>query len=250
LAKQKAFGRRAVGELLNSELEVLELFVLSGGKGNDFFDIIRTAENQGIRTVRTSRQELDRITGGAKHQGVVAFYQSPITLGLEELLTKHNDTNSGPIVILDGVEDPHNLGAIIRSSEVFGAIGVVIRQRRAVGLNPVVVKASAGGALRLPVVAVVNIERTIRTLKKEGYWVYGLDMGGSKTIWEIDFSGKIALVMGSEGKGLGRLVRERCDDLISIPQSGNVSSLNVSVSAGIVLAEWMRQNQIRMGDSG
>lgn len=244
MSKQKAFGRRAVGELLNSELEVLELFFLSSGTGKEFFELIRIAEERKIRAVRVSRQELDRIAGADKHQGVIAFYTAPPTMDLEDLLDRRGGDESGPIIILDGVEDPHNLGAIIRSAEVFGALGVVIRQRRAAGLNPVVVKASAGGALRLPIVVAVNIERTIRTLQQEGYWVYGLDMGGSKTIWETNLSGNIALVLGSEGHGLGQLVRERCDDLISILQTGTVSSLNVSVSAGIVLAEWMRQQRI------
>ena len=241
MTKQKAFGRRAVAELLNSNLEVLEVFFLTGGKGKEFFDILQSAQEKKLRIVKTSRHELDRIAGVDKHQGVLAFYKTPEMMTMDDLVELGSKGDSGPIVILDGVEDPHNLGAIIRSAEVFGALGVVIRQRRAAKLNPVVVKASAGGALRLPVVVVVNIERTIRDLQQDGYWVYGLDMGGDKTIWETKLSGNIALVMGSEGRGLGRLVRERCDDLISIPQSGKVSSLNVSVSTGVVLAEWMRQ---------
>lgn len=145
--------------------------------------------------------------------------------------------------MLDGVEDPHNLGAVIRSAEVFGAAGVVIPGRRAAGLTPAVVKSSAGAALRTPPVEVSNLHQAIHLLKKSNVWVYGLDPAGTKVIWESDLTGSIAFVLGSEGGGLSRLTKDLCDDLIAIPRYGQVGSLNVSNTAAIVLAELRRQNR-------
>jgi len=241
MTHNKAYGRRAVQELLDTGLKVLEIFLLAGGHGRDFKKLVQRAEAKSVRVIQSSRKELDRIASGVTHQGVIAFYQAPQLLPLDELLTMQVNDAPRPIIILDGIEDPHNLGAIIRTAEVFGSLGVVIRHRRAAGLSPVAVKVSAGGALRLPIAEVTNIEQSIKALKEDDYWVYGLDPGGDKDIWEMDLSGRTAFVLGSEGKGLGRLVKNRCDSLIRIHQVGKVASLNVSVSAGVILAEWLRQ---------
>jgi len=242
MSKQKAYGRRAVNELLETELKIDEILVLSAGKGAELDKIIRLAEKRNIRIGKISRNDIDRICPDVNHQGIVAYYQTPRLISLDEILSEKTD-GSELIVILDGVEDPHNLGAIIRTTEVFGGRCVVIRSRRAVGLKPSTIKASAGSALRFLVVEVSNIEQTIRLLKDKGYWIFGLDPDGKSNIWDTDLSGNTALVFGSEGKGLSQLVKKRCDALISIPQKGKIASLNVSVSAGVTLAEWLRQTR-------
>ena len=244
--RQKIFGRRAVAELLDSGLEVIEIFIISGGQGKAVVELKSAARSQGIRLVPTSRAELDRHAPEVNHQGVVAYYRQPRQLNVEEVLDSVRQDSPRPLLIIDGVEDPRNLGAIIRSAEVMGAGGVIFRGPRAAGLTPLAVKASAGAALWLPLASVTNIDQTIRLMKARDYWIYGLDAEAEKSIWDIEFSGKIGFVLGAEGKGLSRLVRKRCDQLLSIPQLGKVASLNVSVSASLALGEWLRQSMRKM----
>ncbi len=242
MSRNKAFGRRVVQELLDSKLVVQEILYSNSIRGHDLDDIIASAKDQGIRIAPVSRQELDRMAPDENHQGIIAFFEGVKVISLEEVISDLDNENPAPIIILDGVEDPHNLGAIIRSAEVFGACAVIIRSRRSASLTPATIKASAGAALRLPVAVVPNIDRAIRSLKDAGVWIYGFILETEESIWQADITGNVGLVLGSEGKGISRLVRERCDRLLKIPQRGEVGSLNVSVSAGIVLAEWSRQS--------
>ncbi len=249
VARQQIFGRRAVGELLRSGLEVTEVFLLTGGRGAVFGELLRVADARGVRVVLTDRAELDRMAPGAAHQGVVAYYKAPPPLEVEELLDRLSGDDPRPVLLLDGVEDPRNLGAVIRSAEVLGAGGVIIRRRRAAGLTPAAVKASAGGALLLPLAVTSNLDRAIRLMKSRDYWIYGLDPGGEISLWELDLEGLIGFVVGGEGGGLSRLTRTRCDQLVRIPQAGRVASLNVAVSTALAMGEWLRQT-MRKGGQG
>ncbi len=234
------FGRREVIELLDSGLEIVELLLLQGGEGDTYDQIRARVERRNIPLRRTERSEFDRHFPGEVHQGVAASYRPRDSAGLSEILAAGIETGR-PLVLLDGIEDPHNVGAVIRSAEVFGAIAVVIPGRRAAGITPAVVKSSAGAALRLPVVSVGNLAQAIREAKKAGFWIYGLDMAGETTIYEESFDGAVGIVLGSEGHGLARLTRDLCDGLIRIPQEGKLGSLNVSASAAICLSELLRR---------
>ncbi|MFH0765230.1 MAG: 23S rRNA (guanosine(2251)-2'-O)-methyltransferase RlmB [Calditrichota bacterium] len=238
------FGRRPVWELLDSGLSVLEVIIADPGHGSILADIIDKCAEKGIHLRTVSPKELDRLAAGINHQGVAARFTPPELIDVPGLLdiAEHQDRREFPLILLDGIEDPHNLGAIIRSVEVLSGGGVIIRERRSAWLSPAAVKSSAGAALRVPTAETVNINQAIKTIQEAGYWVYGLDPGGSKTLWDLDLSVPAAFVLGSEGSGLARLTRERCDELVSIPIRGKIGSLNVSVAAGVVLAEWARQH--------
>lgn len=223
-------------------MEVSELVILENGKGELFENIRHQARLRGITIRDKSRAELNRIAPHENHQGVIAFYHQPEAEDVYRFLTRNPD-NHKPLILLDGVEDPHNFGAIIRSAEVLGAGGVLFRKRRAAGITPAVIKASAGSALRLPLIITSNIDHAIRMLKEAGYWVYGLDGNAVVSLWDSNLAGKLGLVFGNEGLGLSQLTRKRCDGLIRIPQVGKIQSLNVSVSVAIVLAEWSRRGR-------
>jgi len=244
--KEIAYGRRAVIELLESGLEMTELFVIPGGTGDVFERICRETERKGVRIVRASRAEIGRITRSEDHQGVAAFYLSPDELDIEELISHLNAVPRKPLIVVDGIEDPRNLGAVIRSAEVLGAGGMAYRRSRSAGLTPAVVKSSAGAALRFPIATASNTDIIIRALKKGGYWVYGLDASASESLWEAELTDPVCFVVGAEGKGLTRLVKEGCDFLLRIPQVGRIGSLNVSVSASIALSEWLRRSMRKM----
>lgn len=249
MSRQKAYGRRVVSELLNSGLEIDEILLAASAHGHEIDDIKLHAGKRKIRTASLNRRELDKIVPDGNHQGVIAFYQQPETLTLDELIEGTRAGSNSLVVVLDGVEDPGNLGAILRSCEVFGVDGVIIRQRRSAGLTQSAVRSSAGAALRIPSASVSSIDNAVRTLKSNGFWIFGLDMRSEKTIWDTDFSGKTALVLGGEGSGMSRLIRERCDVLAKIPQVGHVQSLNVSVACGVALAEILRQQSVKSGKS-
>ncbi len=241
MQKQKTFGRRSVSELLDTDLEVFEIFIQTSGRGEVVDELRDAALRKGIRIVTASRLEIERLAPGMNHQGVVAFYKPPKVLNLEELLQEIDDEETSPLLMLDGVEDPRNLGAIIRSAEVFGAGGVIIRRHRSASVTPAAVKTSSGAALRLPIVEVANLDQAIRSLKEYNYWIYGLVSDGKVSIWDADLSSKSVFVLGSEGAGLSKLLCKRSDELLYIPQRGKIGSLNVSVAASVVMAEWMRQ---------
>jgi 23S rRNA (guanosine2251-2'-O)-methyltransferase len=185
------------------------------------------------------RQQLDRLTGSREHQGIVALVAAKDSVELQDLIAAND--GHGLLVLLDCVEDPHNLGAIVRTSLAAGAQGVVIPGRRAAGLTDTVERASAGALAHLPVARVTNLVRAMEEMKQAGYWLVGLDEHADKNYTDVDLKGAVGIVLGSEGDGLHELTRKRCDFLVSIPTTGPVRSLNVSVAAGVILFELVRQ---------
>jgi 23S rRNA (guanosine2251-2'-O)-methyltransferase len=205
--------------------------------------VVRLAESQGIPVRRVNADELSRLTHGGTHQGVVADARDQLTVTLEELI---GGASGAPlIVVLDQIEDPHNVGAILRTVDAAGADGIVRQTRHAARLDGAAAKASAGAVSHVRIAEVVNIARALETLKSAGLWTVGLAGDADKRYDDIDLTAPTALVVGTEGAGLRRLVRERCDWLVSIPMSGHVESLNVSVAAGIALFEAVRQRRAR-----
>jgi 23S rRNA (guanosine2251-2'-O)-methyltransferase len=188
------------------------------------------------------RPELDRMAGNNAHQGVVAVTSAKQYNDLDDVIAAKRGQYS-LLVVLDGIEDPHNLGAILRTADAAGADGVVIPERRAVGVTPTVTKASAGASEHLPIAKVTNIARTVEELKDRNLWIVGLDERGTQTYDSIDYNMDCAIVLGAEGKGVHELVRKKCDFLVSIPMLGKVASLNVSVAAAVVLYEIVRQRR-------
>jgi len=204
--------------------------------------IIDAARSAGIPLRFEPRAALDRLAHSGAHQGVVAAVTAKTYLGLDDLLQQRRGKFAF-VVVLDGVEDPHNLGAVIRTAEAAGADGIVIPERRAAGVTATAAKASAGAAERLPVARVTNIARTVEQLKEQNIWTVGLDERGSQSYEQLDYRMDCALVLGAEGHGLHDLVRRKCDFLVSIPMLGSVPSLNVSVAAGVVMYEIVRQRR-------
>jgi 23S rRNA (guanosine2251-2'-O)-methyltransferase len=202
--------------------------------------VVEECRRIGVAVRFVGRPELDRMAGNNAHQGVVASTSSKQYQELDDVITAKRGEHS-LIVLLDGIEDPHNLGAILRTADAAGADGVVIPERRAVGVTPVVTKASAGASEHLPIAKVTNIARTVDELKERNIWVVGLDERGTQSYDSLDYKMDCALVLGAEGKGVHELVRKKCDFVVSIPMLGKVSSLNVSVAAGVMLYEVVRQ---------
>src|SRR5581483_6659389 len=202
--------------------------------------VVEDCRRIGVAVRFVGRPELDRMAGNNAHQGVVAVTSSKQYLELDDVVAAKRGAHS-LIVLLDGIEDPHNLGAILRTADAAGADGVVIPERRAVGVTPVVTKASAGASEHLPIAKVTNIARTVDELKDRNIWVVGLDERGTQTYDSLDYKMDCAIVLGAEGKGVHELVRKKCDFVVSIPMLGKVSSLNVSVAAGVMLYEVVRQ---------
>jgi len=235
-----ACGIHAVLEAIRSGASRVERVCVQRGIANARIqEVIDLARAHGIPLSFEERAWLDRRAGGERHQGVVCSLASVPAATAEEILGRA--PAPGLVIVLDGVEDPHNLGAILRSAEVAGAAGVFLPQRRSAGLGAAAMKASAGAAAHIPVARVPNIARLIETLKERGYWVVGLDAGAKLKLWEADLAAPTALVLGGEESGLHRLVREKCDLLASIPVRGRVASHNVGVAAGIALYEAVRQ---------
>src|SRR6266403_4049152 len=205
--------------------------------------IIEECRKLGVPVRFLQRTELDRLAGNGAHQGVVAVTSAKQYSGLDDVVDAKRGVHS-LIVVLDGVEDPHNLGAILRTADAAGADGVVVPDRRAAGVTGTVAKVSAGASEHLPIAKVTNISRTVEELKSNDLWIVGLDERGPQTYDRIDYNMHCAVVLGAEGKGLHELVRKHCDFLVSIPMLGKVPSLNVSVAAGIVLFEVVRQRRL------
>jgi len=232
-----------VREALESGRAIDHISIARGRHGERLEELVRRARQRGVPVRFEDRAQVDRLAGTSQHQGVVAFVAAKKMLGLEDLLAGASaaDAGKGLLVLLDGVEDPHNLGAIVRTALAAGADGVVIPERRAAPLTEAVERASAGALAHLPVARVTNLVRAMEKLKEAGYWLVGLDERAAKGYTEVDFTQPTAVVLGGEGKGLHELTRKRCDFLVSIPTTGPVRSLNVSVAAGIVLFEAVRQ---------
>lgn len=230
-------GRNACLEALKGGREIDTLFVAKGDRNGSIGVIIGTAREKGIVIKEVDRRKLDSMCGSANHQGVAARAAAHKYADIEDILALAKEKGEDPFVIIcDEIEDPHNLGAIIRTADACGAHGVIIPKRRGVSLTYAVGKVSAGAVEYVPVARVSNLPSAIDDLKKKGFWIYGADMDG--TPWDKqDYSGAVALVVGSEGKGISRLVKEKCDFIVSLPMKGKINSLNASVAAGILMYE-------------
>ena len=234
-------GRNAVLEAFRSGKTIDRLFVLDGCKDGPVQSILREARNQDTVIQFVPRERLDQISGGGHHQGVVAYAAAYKYAEVEDMLQAAREKGEPPFLfLLDGIEDPHNLGAIIRTANLAGAHGVIIPKRRAVGLTATVAKTSAGALNYTPVAKVTNLGSTIEELKKQGLWFVCADMGG-EVMYRLNLKGPIGLVIGNEGEGVSRLVREKCDMTAAIPMKGDIDSLNASVAAGVLAYEIVRQ---------
>ena len=234
-ADELLIGRNPIAEALSSGRSVIKIMVAKGAAAGPAVEIIAKAKKAGVPVQEVERRKLDYMTSGAAHQGVAALCAVKEYSTVEDILKLAESRNEAPfIIILDEIEDPHNLGAIIRSAECAGAHGVIVKKRRSAGLTYTAYKASAGALEYLPVARVTNIADTIDELKGRNIWVYGADMNGEDYL-KTDFSGGVALVIGNEGKGISRLVREKCDVIVSLPLRGRINSLNASVAAGILM---------------
>lgn len=235
-------GRNAVLEAFRSGKSVDRLFVLDGCKDGPVQSILREAKKHKDTVISFVKKErLDQLSETGKHQGVLAYAASYEYAEVEDILAKAKEKGEDPfVIILDNIEDPHNLGAIIRTANLAGAHGVIIPKHRAVGLTATVAKASAGAINYTPVAKVTNIAQTIEELKDQGLWFVCADMGGTR-MYDLNLKGPIGLVIGNEGNGVGRLVKEKCDMIASIPMKGDIDSLNASVAAGVLAFEIVRQ---------
>ena len=235
-------GRNAVMEALRAGRAIDKLYISKGEVDRTLGHIASTARDKGVVVVECDRRKLDFMSKTHAHQGVIALAAVRDYCTVDELFTIAEERQEPPFfVVCDEISDGHNLGAIIRSAECAGAHGVIIPKRRSAGLTAVVDKASAGAAEHMAVARVPNIPAALKGLKERGVWVFGTAADGSSDLWHTDFSGPIALVIGSEGDGMGRLVRECCDVIVSLPMKGKVSSLNASAAAAITMYEILRQ---------
>src|SRR6202140_3290658 len=244
----KLTGIHAVKEALEAQRAIDGIAIAKGRQDTRVGEIVRLAPEQGVPVGVEDRRQLELLGHSKDHQGVVALAAARAAATLEDILAIANASpgQMGLIVLLDGVEDPHNLGAIVRTTLAAGAHGVVIPERRAAGLTDTVARASAGALAHLPVAKVTNLVRTMEELKEAGYWLVGLDEQGEKNYTEVDYTSPVGIVLGSEGQGLHELTRKRCDFVVLLPTTGPVKSLNVSVAAGVVLFEAIRQRNTRI----
>jgi len=237
-------GRNAVIELIKSGKDINKLFVQKGDMHGSINMILSLAKEKKIVVVQVEKAKLDKMSQTKNHQGVIAIIPPFDYCDVEDILEYAKNRNEAPfIVMLDGIEDPHNLGSIIRTAETAGVHGIIIPKRRAVGVNSTVNKTSAGATQYMRIARVNNLTETIKFLKKNDIWFYGTDMNANVVYTEQDFTGGICIVIGSEGFGMSKLVKDNMDGLIKIPMKGKISSLNASVSAGIVIYEAMKQRE-------
>ena len=234
-------GRNAVMEAFRSGKCIDKLFVLDGCQDGPVLSIKREAKKQDTVIRYVNKERLDQISETGKHQGVIAYAAAYDYAEVEDIMQSAKDKGEDPFIfLLDNIEDPHNLGAMIRTAHLAGAHGVIIPKNRAVGLTATVARTSAGALNYLPVAKVTNLAKTIEDLKKEGLWFVCADMDGT-IMYDLNLKGPIGLVIGSEGEGVGRLVKEKCDLIASIPMKGQIDSLNASVAAGVLAYEIVRQ---------
>ena len=234
-------GRNAVIEAYRAGRPIDKLFILDGCQDGPILTIKREAKAKQTPVKFVTKERLDQLSETGKHQGVIAYAAAYEYATVEEILDNARQKGEAPFLfLLDNIEDPHNLGAIIRTANLAGAHGVIVPKNRAAGLTAVVAKTSAGALNFTPVARVTNLAKTIEELKKEGIWFVCADMGGS-TMYDLNLKGPIGLVIGNEGEGVGRLVKEKCDMVASIPMKGDIDSLNASVAAGVLAYEIVRQ---------
>ena len=244
---QIIYGIHPVQEALRSSHTIFEkLFVATKDPPPALKEILDSARQEQVPVTLTTREEIDRLTKGGFHQNIAGLIQELSYADLEEVLarSKKGET-SGLLLVLDGIQDPQNFGSLIRTAVGFGTHGMIIPKDRAVGITPVVMRVAAGATAYLPIVRVTNIAQTINRLKREGFWVYGAAGEAKDPIYGLDFTGNLAIVIGSEGKGIRPLVKKKCDRLFSIPMAGLISSFNASVSGGMILYEVMRQRMMK-----
>lgn len=237
-------GRNAVIEALKSDNSktIEQIFIAEGSISGSSKVIIAKAKEKNIVIKKVDRKKLDKISETGAHQGVIAQVTPYKYYEVDDILEYAKKKGEPPfIIILDEIEDPHNFGSIIRTAEICGVHGIIISKRRNVGVTPVVYKSSAGAVEYMRICKVTNLNNTIEKLKERNIWIYGADMSGQSYCFNIDFSGAVALVIGSEGRGISKLIKEKCDMLVKIPMMGNIASLNASVAGGILMYEILKQ---------
>ncbi|MBV7316178.1 23S rRNA (guanosine(2251)-2'-O)-methyltransferase RlmB [Shewanella sp. NIFS-20-20] len=240
--QELVFGIHAVGSVLENHPErVLELYLLQGRVDERVTPLIARAQEYGVSLQQMSRKVLDDKTGSSQHQGIVARVKPAKVLSEHDLEALLKATEKPFLLILDGVTDPHNLGACLRNADAAGVQGIIVPKDNSVGITSIVTKVACGAAEIVPLFQVTNLARTMRYLQDKGIWIIGTAGEADGTLYQADLTGPLAIAMGAEGKGLRRLTREACDSLISIPMAGSVSSLNVSVATGVCLFEAVRQ---------
>ena len=242
-------GRNAVIELLESGRDINKIFVANGEKNGSINKILAMAKEKRVIVTEVNRRKLDEMASSDNHQGVIAIVPPYEYCDIDDILECAKNKNEDPfILILDGIEDPHNLGAIIRTAETAGVHGIIIPKRRACGVNSTVTKVAAGAVEHMNIARVNNINEAIRYLKENDVWVCGTDMDTNKYYYNQDLTGSLAIVIGSEGYGMSKLVKENCDFLVKIPMKGKITYLNASVSAGIVMYESVRQRNLKINE--
>jgi 23S rRNA (guanosine2251-2'-O)-methyltransferase len=240
---QMIFGINPILEIFRSHPVMLKkIIVAEGRRGGPVQEILGLAAEHGVPVEFSGREKVERLAPHQVHQGILGVCREPVHATVDDLINcPRQGAKYNLIIILDGVTDPQNLGAIIRSAHCCGANGIIIPQNRAASVTASVAKASAGAAYLLPTATVVNLVRTVEYLKEKGFWIYGADAGSEMDIYAPDYEGHIGLVMGSEGRGIRPLIKKQCDFLITIPMRGDMDSLNVAVAAGVILCEIYRK---------
>lgn len=241
-------GRNAVTEALKSGRGINKLWIASGDREGSVSEIAALAKERGIVVQYVERAKIESLAGGHRHQGVLAYVAPVPYAELDDILKAAEEKGEAPfLVLLDELEDPHNLGALLRTADATGVHGILIPKRRSVSLNATVAKTSAGAVEYVPVARIGNIAQTLKKLKEKGFWVAGADMDGEKAYYEADLTGPLVLVVGSEGRGMSRLTKEACDFIVSMPMVGRINSLNASVAGSILMYESMRQRLQKKG---
>ena len=241
-------GRNAVTEALKSGRGINKLWIASGDREGSVAEIAALAKERGIVVQYVERAKIEALAGGHRHQGVLAYVAPVPYAELEDILKAAEAKGEAPfLVLLDELEDPHNLGALLRTADATGVHGILIPKRRSVSLNATVAKTSAGAVEYVPVARIGNIAQTLKKLKEKGFWVAGADMDGEKAYYEADLTGPLVLVVGSEGKGMSRLTKDACDFIVRMPMVGRINSLNASVAGSILMYESMRQRLQKKG---
>lgn len=239
-------GRNPVIEALKSGRTIEKIYIAKGSSEGSIRQAISMAREKGIVINEVDRVKLDSMSETRSHQGIIAIVTPYSYVEVDEILNYAKQKNEPPfVIVLDEIYDPNNLGSIIRTADASGAHGVIISKRRAVGLTPTVAKASAGAVEYVKVAKVTNITQTIKVLKEQGLWIVGTDMDGDKQYFEADLAGPIAVVIGSEGEGMGKLIKENCDFVVRLPMRGKISSLNAGVAGAIVMYEITRQRLLK-----
>lgn len=241
-------GRNAVTEALKSGRGINKLWIASGDREGSVAELAALAKERGIVVQYVERAKIESLAGGHRHQGVLAYVAPVPYAELDDILKAAEEKGEAPfLVLLDELEDPHNLGALLRTADATGVHGILIPKRRSVSLNATVAKTSAGAVEYVPVARIGNIAQTLKKLKEKGLWVAGADMDGEKAYYEADLTGPLVLVVGSEGRGMSRLTKEACDFIVSMPMVGRINSLNASVAGSILMYESMRQRLQKKG---